>query len=271
MTWDGKSVGGGFKSNTGQGAVMGQNRRKVIDYTPKTKTCRVCEHAAKHHIQPRKHDCRKNHTGSSKSMEPLSAVELFQNATQYNIKYATYTGDEDSTTECYLHDQVPYGIEKYSDVIHMKRSLTTRLYNLSKSNKFVNCSPLSQKVINYLVKCFSISVNHDQGKGDSKSFQMSLKSIVPHVFVKHDTCSDEWCRYKQDPSGYRHANLPHGKDLHGDCLYNALIELFSQYYGDAVAEKLAPVPNSQRNESLNSVFGSNVDKNDSISFVCSVF
>ena len=165
-------------------------------------------------------------------MEPLSAVELFQNAIQHNIKYVTYTGDEGSTTECYFHEQVPYGIEKYSvcDIIHLKRSLTTRLYNLSKSNKFVNCSPLSQEVINYLVKCFSISVN--QGKGDSKSIQISLMSIVPHAFGKHDSCSDEWCGYKQDSSrsGYKHTNLPHGKDVHGDCLYNALIELFSQYF-----------------------------------------
>ena len=175
-------------------------------------------------------------------MEPLSAVELFQNATQYNIKYATYTGDEDSITECYLHEQVPYDIEKYSDIIHIKRSATTGLHNLSKGKKLVNCSPLSQKVINYLVKWFSISVN--QGKGDFKSIQMSLKSIVPHAFGRHDICSDEWCGYKQDRSGYGLTNLPHGKDLNGDCLYNALIALFSQYYGDAVVEKLAPVAKS---------------------------
>ena len=184
--------------------------------------------------------------------------ELFQNATNYNIKYFKYTGDDDSMTECYVSEQVPYSIEKYSDIIHIKRSLTTRLYNLSKSNKFVNCSPLSQKVLNYLVKCFSISVN--QGKGDPKSIATSLKTIVPHVFGNHDTCSDDWCGYKQDPIGYRHTHLPYGKDLHGDCLYDALIEVFRQYYNDAVVEKLAPVANSQRNESLNSVVGSKAPK-----------
>ena len=41
---------------------------------------------------------------------------------------------------------------------------------------------------------------------------------------------------------------------------NALIELFSQYYSDAILEKLAPVENSQRNVSLNSVFGSKAPK-----------
>ncbi len=36
--------------------------------------------------------------------------------------------------------------------------------------------------------------------------------------------------------------------------------MFSQYYNDAVVEKLAPVANSQRNESLNSVVGSKAPK-----------
>jgi hypothetical protein len=36
--------------------------------------------------------------------------------------------------------------------------------------------------------------------------------------------------------------------------------LFNQYYSDAVVEKLAPVANSQRNESLNSVVGSKAPK-----------
>jgi hypothetical protein len=35
------------------------------------------------------------------------------------------------TTESYIHQQVPYGVEKFNDIIHMKRSLTTRLYNLN--------------------------------------------------------------------------------------------------------------------------------------------
>jgi hypothetical protein len=47
---------------------------------------------------PTKHDCRKNHTGSSKAMEPISAVELFNNAPKQGVKYSTYTGDDDSTT-----------------------------------------------------------------------------------------------------------------------------------------------------------------------------
>ena len=69
-----------------------------------------------------------------------------------------YVGDDDTTTLCQMQEKVPYGVEKWSDITHAKRSLTTRLYNISQHNKFTDCSPLTQKVINYLAKCFSYTV-----------------------------------------------------------------------------------------------------------------
>ena len=57
--------------------------------------------------------------------------------------------------------------------------------------------------------------------------------------------------------------LPYGKDLHGKKLELALNNIFSDYSTDAVAEKLASLTNSQRNEPLNSVIGS---KNPKIRF-----
>ena len=83
-------------------------------------------------------------------MEATAAVELFKNVTKSNVKFSTYTGDDDSTTDFHLKQKVPYDVEKWSDIVHTKRSFTTRLYNLSQRSKFPNCSILSQKVINYL-------------------------------------------------------------------------------------------------------------------------
>ena len=87
-------------------------------------------------------------------MEPLAAVELFNKVTESNVKFSIYTGDDDSTTESHL--KVPYGVEKWGDTVHIKRSLTTRLYNLSQRSKFPNSSVLSQKVINYLFQVLYI-------------------------------------------------------------------------------------------------------------------
>ena len=187
-------------------------------------------------------------------MEPIAAVELFNNAPKSNVKFSTYSGDDDSTTELHIKQNVPYGVEKWSDTIHMKRSLTTRLYNLSQRSKFPNCSILSQKVINYLVKCFTYCIA--QNKGDHKNMKRSMQNIIPHAFGEHQGCDESWCAFKKNPSDYTHKDLPYGKSLHGECLRSALMSLFGEYSTDTVIKKLIPVANSQRNESLNSVVGS---------------
>ena len=68
----------------------------------------------------------KSHSGSSKSMEPLATVEHFNKVTKSNVKFSIYTGDDDATTESHLKQKVPYGVERWSDTVHIKRSLTTR-------------------------------------------------------------------------------------------------------------------------------------------------
>jgi len=176
--------GKGHNSRIGQAAVMSLSSGKVLDYTTRTKSCRFCDWAKSTGKQPKVHDCRKNYVASSKAMEPDAAVELFNRAPTQAVKFSIYTGDDGSTTEAHIRQKVAYRVEKFRYIIHMNRSLTTRLYNLSQNAKFDNCSPLSQKVINHLVKCFSYAIS--QNKGDSKekrwhlgvSFHMYLETIL---------------------------------------------------------------------------------------------
>ena len=154
MKWSGRNAARAITLTLGKEQLWGY-LLVVLDYTTRTKSCRFCDSAKAMGKQPKAHDCRNNHEASSKAMEPAAAVELFNRAPDQSVKFSVYTGDDDSTTEAHIREKVTYEVEKNSDIIHMKRSLTTRLYNLSQNEKFDNCSPLSQKVINYLVKCFS--------------------------------------------------------------------------------------------------------------------
>ena len=238
-TWGGRNEGRGFNSNTGHAAVIGK----------KNKMCHSCDEAKKAGKQPNDHDCRKIHSGSSKSMEPLAAVELSNKATKSNVKLSIYTGNNDSMTESHLKQKVPYDVEKWSDTVHIKRSLTTRLYNLSQRSKFPNSSVLSQKVMNYLVKSFTYCIA--QNKGEATNMKSAIQSIVPHAFGDHTGCRETWCRYKNELSHYCHRDLPYGKDRQGDNLQSALMNI-----AQTVINKPAPAANSQHNESLNSVAGS---------------
>ena len=199
----------------------------------------------------KKHDCRKNHVGSSKSMERDVAVELWTRAVDNGIQFATYVGDDDSTTLADIHDKVPYNVEKWSDIIHTKRSLTTRLYNLKDGFKDPSCSILSNKVISYFGKCFSYAVT--QNVGNPETLKSSLSCIVPHSFGDHSSCNIQHSFIQHlGPASYKHTDLPNDKDLHGEPLKNALINIFSEYTTDIVVRRLSPCANSQRNESLNS-------------------
>lgn len=247
MGW--QKRGRGYNSSTGHGAAMGLATGKVVSYSTRCKTCRVCSHN-KITGREKKHDCRKNYNGSSKSMERDVACELWSKAPESGVKFSIFVGDDDSTTLADIKNKVPYGVEKWSDVVHAKRSLNSRLYNLKDRFKSSNCSILSQKVINYLTKCFSYCVS--QHAGDSKSLKQGLKSIIPHAFGDHISCDISWCGYRQNPTTYKHTDLPNGKDLSGEPLKKALTEIFDEYSTDIVVNKLTPCANSQRNESLNS-------------------
>ena len=122
-----------------------------------------------------------------------------------------FVDDDDTTTQAHLHQNVPYGVEKWSDVIHAKRSLTTRLYNLSSRCPFPDSSTLSQKVINFLAKCFSYCIAQNS---DVDSLKLALKCIVPHAFGEHQSCNPSWCGYWKDPLLYTHKYLAYNKELY---------------------------------------------------------
>ena len=75
---------------------MGSKTKRVINFASANKFCRICDNAKSKRIQPAKHDCRLNHKGSLKSMEPQVGVKLFSEAPNYGVKYSVFIGDDDS-------------------------------------------------------------------------------------------------------------------------------------------------------------------------------
>ena len=72
--------GRAHNSLTAHGAVMGTLTGKALDFSTRNKLCRTYQSAKEFGCDPNPHDCRLNHTSSSKSMEPASAVQLFKRA-----------------------------------------------------------------------------------------------------------------------------------------------------------------------------------------------
>ena len=84
-------------SRTDFGTIIGESTGNlVLNCRVKSTCCRKCDCAAGKSTTP-SHDCRKNHSGSSKSMEREIAVVFFDGAPNHGLKCSSYTGDEDAT------------------------------------------------------------------------------------------------------------------------------------------------------------------------------
>ena len=101
MGW--QKRGKGHNSSTGHAAVMGLETGKVMDFTTRTKACRICHNAEKVGKKAKVHDCRINHFASSKAMEPLAAVDLFTRSLHSNVKNPS-TGAPGRSATCHLTD-----------------------------------------------------------------------------------------------------------------------------------------------------------------------
>ena len=69
--------GTGHNSLTGRGTAIGLVTDKVLSYATRCKSWRVLDSSKTSGKAAKNHDCRKNHAGSSKSMERDVACELW--------------------------------------------------------------------------------------------------------------------------------------------------------------------------------------------------
>lgn len=111
-------------SLTGHGAIMGTHTKKVLDFASANKFCRICEASKSKGKEPGCHDCRINHTGSSKSMEAAVGVRLFQQTPNHGVKYTVFIGDDDSATIAKIRAEVEYNVEKWSDAVMQQEQLS---------------------------------------------------------------------------------------------------------------------------------------------------
>ena len=250
--WAWQKGGKARDSITGFGTIIGETTGKVLDYGVKSTRCRKCALSVDH---SQSHDCRKNHSGSSKSMEPEIAVECFNDAPNYGIKYASYTGDEDTTTESHVKYRVSYDTTKKTDKNHATRTLGSRLYTSQKTVK-----GLTTTVINYILKLFTYCVSINQGKPDT--IKQGLKSLVCDAFGNHSGFSSIWCGALkfEDSSKYVFKDLPGGKPLTDPNLRAAIESAIKPFQTKECFEKLSNCGSSQANECVHGMVGTKAPK-----------
>lgn len=216
-----------------------------MGWTTRSKRCVKCERG----YSKENHDCRKNFEGSSKAMEPDMAVELIVEnllLADTNVRIETLMGDDDSSTISAVRRAACFAIEKWSDLNHAKKSLTTALYGITNSDK----------IRSYFSHAFLATLK--KNKDNAPAAERQLKNIVDHAFGEHEAC-DESRSCRSLGNDYVYEGLPHKKPLTDPELRASLVKLFSRAANNAA--KLAPCGLTQVNENANNMVAYKYPKN----------
>ena len=169
------------------------------------------------------------------------------------VKYSSYTGDKDATTESHVKCRVNYETAKKMDKNHATRTLGSRLYSAQKTVK-----GLTSVIINYFLKLFAYCISTKQG--EPKKIKQGLNSLVCHAFGDHCKCDVSWCGALKDPSNYKFKDLPGGKLLSDENLRAAIESAVKPFQTDEWCEKLVNCCSSQTNECINGIVGTKAPK-----------
>ncbi|XP_024890355.1 uncharacterized protein LOC112466488, partial [Temnothorax curvispinosus] len=235
--WQKKGSGRSYNSLTAHGIGIGSKNKLVIGYATRNKRCIFCE---KGH-PPEDHDCRLNHTGSSKSMEASMAVEIFAKnpmLKEEGVVIGTIISDDDSSTIAQLRRESEHPVEKESDKNHAVCTLSKALWALK----------IPSKVIDYIKYCFGCVL--EKNKDNEEAVRTGLLNIVPHAFDDHSNCGT-WCGYNKDPTTYLHKILPGGKGLTDENMKASLTDVLRKFAANA--RRLAPCGSTQGNESFHNI------------------
>lgn len=233
---------------SGHCTMIGKNTGKCVRYSVKSKHCSVCSFARRNGKIPRVHDCRVNWHGSSKAMEPAMVCEMMSELKKEGANVKVLQGDEDTTTIARAR-KIDSEIVKKSDKNHIRKCLTSDLYNLKKMHH-----NFSEKCIAHVKKCFNYAL--EQNRGNVDAMKKALGSITPHCFGDHSCCSSSWCR--ANSPDYKHKSLPHGKPLQGETLKSDMQKIFLKYILNA--DSLVDIGSTQANENLNFMISSKAPK-----------
>ncbi|VDI29420.1 Hypothetical predicted protein [Mytilus galloprovincialis] len=258
--WQKRGSGRSYDSLTGHCSMIGTRTGMILDYSLRSRTCRVCVTARRMKKIPKVHTCRKNYSGSSKAMEADMVVQMVADARIKGTNIMTIVGDEDATTIARLRNKVDKSIIKLSDSNHVKKTLGKSLFALRNKH-----SRLTTKIIYYFMKCFNFLVA--QARGRPEEISKNLPALSKHPFGDHTSCDPSWCQSFED-SSMKFRSLPYGKPLKDKQLQASLSTLFSNYITQS--EKLAKLESTQGNESFNNTVASKAPKKTDIMVVLEV-
>ncbi|XP_034241219.1 uncharacterized protein LOC117645265 [Thrips palmi] len=248
--WNKRGNGHAYDSHSGHGSAIGNYTNKVVAYDAMSKYCALC--ARGHSAQD--HECAINYGGSSKGMEPFTAVKILLKNEQFSqgrVRLGTLVGDADSSTMAALSRESAFPIRKFLDLNHGLKAFSRALWVLKKSTfKWLT----AEAIKNLTSRCLGYALA--QNRGDVEATRRAIMNIPEHVYGNHTSCGD-WCKAKDNPN-YVFKDFPSKQPLRDPAFKATLIKMLQDMADNA--EQLAPGGSTQQNESFNHMVATRAPK-----------
>ena len=228
--WQKRSSGHTYDSLSGHAAFYGQRTRKIIALAIMSKKCTICCDRAKKarelegNEEVPEHYCPKNHQGSSKSMEPLAAIELLKYIYSNTNSYVRImVMDDDSSTVANgkhaYKDKIAAGLmmanewpknekgtkrkdagllpleipepQSLADPTHRAKCVAAKIFGLKKKHGTRGTNITS--VDAHRIKLYWGHWQKQSRNLSFDEFKHKANAISEHLFDDHTFCSIEWC------------------------------------------------------------------------------
>ena len=195
-----------YNANGVVGVSIGQKTKKLLYLGVRNKYCYICAMAEARHEKAAEHECFKNWTESSQSMEADIIVEGFQNAEkQHGLRYINVVADGDSSVFAKIQEKVPvWGrrVKKKECSNHVCKCLRSNLEKLVEERpEFKGKNKLTKfnriRIVS-AVRC-PIKLADPNDPQRIKKLRHNIKNSVYHVFGVHKNCSD-FCKANEETS-----------------------------------------------------------------------
>ncbi|OPL32872.1 hypothetical protein AM593_01191, partial [Mytilus galloprovincialis] len=111
--WQKRGSDRAYDSKSGHCSMVGPQTGKNINYSVRSKDCRVCCRAESRNESPREHTFYRNWEGSSKGMEADLVIEMVKDVQSNGCTVDALVGDEDSTTIGRERANISNSIERF--------------------------------------------------------------------------------------------------------------------------------------------------------------
>ncbi|XP_073953228.1 LOW QUALITY PROTEIN: uncharacterized protein [Choristoneura fumiferana] len=202
--WSKRSYRTNYSAASGAAAIIGYKTGKVLHMAVKNKYCTICARSVAKNQSPPTHQCNRNHTGSSTSMEQVSIVEGFKTSVAtHNLIYATLIADGDASTYKKILESRPYSnvqVQKIECSNHLLRNYCSKLMQLQKDTSI----PLPERKLLPMEKITRLrtavraaarfrKAQHTNESEKIINLKNDILNSPKHVLGDHSACENYYC------------------------------------------------------------------------------